>query len=203
MPEKRAAIGIQMHSGWGVLVAVASGDSVEILNRRRIVVVDAAMNGANQPYHHARQQLDKLNLDEAEHYLAKCTSTSQQLAVAEVEAAVLGLRDRGYRLKGAAILRSAGRTLPNLPQILASHPLIHTAEGEFFCNAVTTACEHLHIPVTNIRRRDLEEQARTTLGRSAIRVQRTIASLGKSIGPPWTADHKNAALAAVTILARA
>jgi len=197
----RAAIGIQMHSGWGVLVAV--GDSVEMLDRRRIVVVDAAVPGANQPYHHARQQLSRVNLDEAERYLEKCTATSQQLAAAAVKEAVLALHGRGCRIEGAAILRSAGRPLPNLEKILASHPLIHTAEGEFFCNVVTKACERCNIPVTGIRRRDLEEQAKAILGRSATRMQNAVAGLGKSIGPPWTADHKAATLAALTVLSKA
>ena len=51
---KPAALGVRMHSGWGVLVAV-SGDaaSIEIIDRRRIVTIDASVPGAKQPYHHA------------------------------------------------------------------------------------------------------------------------------------------------------
>jgi len=51
---KRAALGVRMHSGWGVLVAV-SGDahSVEVLDRRRIVTTDPSIPGAKQPYHYA------------------------------------------------------------------------------------------------------------------------------------------------------
>lgn len=196
MPDKRAAIGIQMHSGWGVLVAVVSADSIEVLERRRIVVIDPATPGANQPYHHA--SLIE-NLEETERYLANCAETSEQRATAAVEEAVRGLSGRGYRIVGAAILEAAGRPLPPLPQILAAHPLIHTAEGEFFWRIARKACERLNIPVTSIRRRDLEEQARITFGRAATRVQRSITTLGKSIGPPWTADHKAAALAALTV----
>jgi hypothetical protein len=203
MPEKRAAVGIQMHSGWGVLVAVSLAGSIEVLDRRRMVVIDPAMPGANQPYHHARLQLQKLNLEEAERYLADCAATCEQRAIAAVEEATLRLQGRSYRIAGAAILQPAGRPLPSLPQILASHPLIHTAEGEFFCHTVRKACEHLNIAVSGIRRRDLEEQAKITFGRAATRWQRSIAILGKSIGPPWTADHKAAALAALTILAGA
>jgi len=41
---KRAALGIRMHSGWGMLVAVSGdADSLEILDRRRIVITDAAI----------------------------------------------------------------------------------------------------------------------------------------------------------------
>jgi hypothetical protein len=34
-------------------------------------------------------------------------------------------------------------------------------------------------------------------------LQRSIAGLGRSVGPPWTKDHKTAALAAALLLASA
>src|ERR1700693_2103772 len=38
---KRAALGVRMHSGWGVLVAISGdADSTEMVDRRRIVVTD-------------------------------------------------------------------------------------------------------------------------------------------------------------------
>jgi len=202
MRETPAAMGIQMHSGWGVLVVVSSPDSVEVLDRRRLVVSDPAMPGANQPYHDARTQLEEVNLEEAERYLEEYAATCEQLAIAAVKEAIVGVRGRGYRIVSSAILEGAGRSLPSLSQILASHPLIHTAEGEFFGGTARKACERLNIPVTGIRRRNLEECAKTTFGRAAAQMKRTIATLGKSIGPPWTADHKCAALAAVTLLAQ-
>jgi hypothetical protein len=79
--------------------------------------------------------------------------------------------------------------------------LIHTAEGEFFRDAVKNACERLEIPVVAIKERDLDDRARTVFGNEASRLQRRISSLGSSIGPPWTKDHKTAALAAAMILA--
>jgi len=194
-----AALGVRMHSGWGVLVAV-SGDahSVEVMYRRRIVTTDPTIPGAKQPYHHAAS----LGLPEAERYLANCAAVSERLALAAVEEAVRELDGRHCRVVGSAILLSAGRPLPPLAKILASHPLIHTAEGDFFRRAISRACEGLKIPVTAIRERDLEEQAKTAFGNAASRVQRRISSLGSSIGPPWTKDHKAAALGATMILAR-
>ena len=196
---KRAALGVRMHSGWGVLVAV-SGDanSVEVMDRRRIVTADSRIPGANQPYHYAAS----LGLPESEGYLANYAAVSERLAVAAVEEVVRELDGRHYRTAGAAILLASGRPLPSLAKILASHPLIHTAEGEFFRNAVSQACERLKISVTAIRERELDERAKTAFGNAASRVQRRISSLGSSLGPPWTKDHKTAALAAAMILAR-
>jgi|SRR5713226_9952033 len=208
---KRAALGVRMHSGWGVLVAV-SGDAksaeIEIVARRRIVTTDPAIPGANQPYHHAasrglpKAELSEQGLPEAERYLANSAALSARLAFEAVGEVVRELEGCGYRIVGSAVLLASGRPLPSLSKILAAHPLIHTAEGEFFRNAVSKACERLKIPVTAIRERELEAQAKTVFGNAASRVQRMISSLGSSIGPPWTKDQKTAALAAATILAR-
>jgi hypothetical protein len=196
---KRAALGIRMHSGWGVLVAV-SGDasSVEVLDRRRIITMDPKIAGAKQPYHHAAN----LELPESERHVANCAAATERLAFAAIGDLARELEARHYRIAGAAVLLASGRTLPPLEKILGSHPLIHTAEGEFFRDAARKACERLKIPVTAIRERDLEERASAAFGHAASRVRRRIAKMGSSIGPPWTKDHKSAALAAFLILAR-
>jgi hypothetical protein len=196
---KRAAFGVQMHSGWGVLVAV-SGDanSVEILDRKRIVTADPAMPGAIQPYHFAAG----LALPEQEKHLAHCAEVSSRLAAKAMAEVIKELDGRRYRIVGAAVLLASGRSLPPLAKILAAHPLIHSAEGEFFRAAASKACADQQIPVTAIRVRELDEQASAAFGNAASKVQDSVAKLGSSIGPPWTKDHKTAALAALLVLAR-
>jgi hypothetical protein len=197
---KRAALGVRMHSGWGVLVAVAgNADSLEVLDRRRIVTADPETAGAMQPYHHAA----KLELPQSEKYLANGAAASERLALAAISEVVRELEKRQYRVVGCAILLASGRPLPTLAKVLASHALIHTADGEFFRDAVRHACERLRIPITAIRERDLDERAQTVFGKAGKQVQGGIASLGSSVGPPWTKDHKAAALAASMILGRA
>jgi hypothetical protein len=166
------------------------------------VVVDASIAGGKQPYHHAANlALGKAGLAGAERYIAECAGVSERVARVAVEGMVRELEGREYRLVGSALLLASGRALPSLEKILGAHPLIHTAEGEFFRNAVKKACERLKIPVTSIRERDVEEQAKQVFGKAAPRVQVQIAGAGKSFGPPWTKDHKVAALAAVMIVA--
>jgi hypothetical protein len=209
---KRAGLGVAMHSGWGVLVAVAGEvTSLEVVERRRIVVIDEAMPGAKQPYHHAASLLEKARaqstphrndaaLADAEKFLAQCAAASERLAEAAIGEVVRELEARGYRVAGCAVLTGTGRPLPGLEKILAAHPLIHTAEGEFFRSAVRQACERLQIPVTAIRERDLEERAKAVFGRATGQVQRQIESMGSVIGPPWTKDHKGAALGAEMVV---
>jgi hypothetical protein len=192
---KRAALGFHMHSGWGVLVAVAQdANSVTLLDRRRIVVADPEEHGAIQPYHFAAQ----LKPSEQESHLAHCAASSRQMAATAIAEVIRELEARHHRIVGAAILLASGRPLPPLVKILGAHPLIHTAEGEFFRQAVRQACEGLQIPVTAIRMPDLD-----TGTNKGSKLQASIAGLGRTVGPPWTKDHKTAALAAALLLAPA
>jgi hypothetical protein len=195
---KQAALAIRVHSGWGALVAVAGNRAAaEILKRSRIDIVERKAAGAVQPYHFAQGQA----LSAAERHLEKCAASSERLAWEGMREAVDEVR-REAAVTGCAILMGSGCALPELSKILASHPLIHTAEGEFFRRAFWKATERLVIPVTGFRERDLEQQARTVFGEAAAEAERTLAKLGKAIGPPWTADQKMATLAALLLLER-
>lgn len=196
---KPAALGVRMHSGWGALVAVSNNaGAVEVIERRRIAVVSPGTPGILQPYHFAKN----LELREAKKFLANCSTNSTRLAESSVHSVIEELRGRQYRLVGAGVLLASGRPLPALANILASHPLIHAAEGVFFRQTFIAACEALRLSVTGIRERDLDESAHKSFGRAAPRIQKQISTLGRSLGPPWTADQKTATLAALIVLAR-
>lgn len=195
---KRAAIGIRAHSGWGAVVAVSGGVAgFEVIQRRRIAITGAAFKGSNQPYHFAQG----LKLSEAEAYLADCAAASERLALEALGALVEDLRRREYAAACCAILLASGRLLPSLSEILASHPLIHTAEGEFFRTAFRKASERLGIPVTGIRERELPGRAGDVFGSDTFQLQKQLAAAGRSLGPPWTTDQKTASLAALIVLA--
>jgi hypothetical protein len=193
---KIAAFGVRMHSGWGALVCI-SGDAAipELVDRRRIVIIDSMMQGAKQPYHFA----ENLGLEEAERHLQNCAAVSQRLAVQAIRESLDAVSARNYRVVGCAMLLASGRALPPLPKILASHALVHTAEGEFFRKVVREACERCGITVVGFRERELDERADATFGKDAARVRQRISSLGKTVGPPWTQDEKTAALAGLMV----
>jgi hypothetical protein len=194
---KPAALGFRMHSGWGVLVAISGdADCPAVVDRRRIVVMDPATPGGNQPYHYAAE----LSPEKAEQHIKRCGALSERMAQEVIKQIFAELNERNYRIASSAVLMAAGRSLPSLPEILASHPLIHTAEGEFFRKSVISACETLKIPVTQIREREVEERAESAHGKKAAQILRKVAAIGGSIGPPWTADHKAATLAALLTL---
>jgi hypothetical protein len=195
---KPAAIGIRMHSGWGALVAVSnSAGTIEVVERRRVAVIPAGTSGVKQPYHFAKT----LALPEAEKFIGNCFAASKDLALTAIRDVVSELSGRQYRVVASAVLLASGRALPPLAKILASHAAIHAAEGEFFRDAFSKACHELALPVTGFRERDLDECLHAAFGKAATKTKHQVSTLGKSLGPPWTTDQKNAALAALLVLA--
>ena len=187
-----------MHSGWGVLVVVVKeGGRPAIIERKRIEVIDEQAGEKKQPYHFAKT----MTLNAAEKYLARCADDSQRMAYEAIRALAKKLRGRGYHIVRCAMLTASGRALPELRAILAAHPLIHTAEGEFFRAAISQACAALKIPVSRLAERDVEEQAKAALGKSTAAAMRQIAKAAETLGSPWTREHKTSALAAWMALA--
>ena len=194
---KRAAIGVRVHSGWGAVVAVSGQPgAAEVIERRRVEITEPKMAGAIQPYHFA----ENMEIMRAEQHLAKCAAISEKLALAALSEVLKKLEERDYQVVGSCILLSSARPLPSLEKILASHPMIHTAEGEFFRQAFRDSFARLKVSVTGIRERDLEQQAQARFGKDAASVQEQIAGMGRTIGPPWTTDQKAAALGAMIVL---
>jgi hypothetical protein len=190
---RAAALGLQMHSGWGVLVAV-SLDPLTMLARRRIVVAAANSRSEIQPYHFAAE----LPASQQQEHINRCALTACALARTAIAEVIEELSPR--LVAGAAVILASGRQLPALPKILSAHPLIHTAEGEFFRQAAIDALEGLKIPVTAIRDRDIDQFIVDGFGKSATQLEGDVSRLGTLVGPPWTRDHKRAALAAAVVL---
>lgn len=195
---KRAAVGVRVHSGWGALVAVCGAlGAEEVIERSRIEITDPKMPGGIQPYHFVKS----MEIKRAQQHLAKCAAASGRLALDSIREILQQLEGRGYSVTVSCVLLSSGRPLPELSGILASHALIHTAEGEFFRSSFRDAFQALKIPVTGIRERDLPDRAQKAFGKGATKVQERVAAMGHSLGPPWTTDQKAAALAALIVLA--
>jgi hypothetical protein len=195
---RRAAIGIRPHSGWAAAIVVAGmPGALEVVDRRKIAITSPAVRGSSQPYHFAKD----LDLPDAELYLARCAASAEELALEGLREMISEATQSENKVESCALLLAAGRPLPELEKILAVHALIHTAEGEFFRQSFRDAARRLKLPVVGVRERDLEASAGARFGVRAEGLRREIAGLGKTLGPPWTADQKNACLAALLALA--
>ncbi len=195
-----AALGFRAHSGWAAVVAVAGPlRSPAVVDRRRIELADTGIRGSVQPYH----TVEEWELKEAEKFLKRCADRTRNLAQSALRAVLEELRKKGHDVVGCGLLLSSARPLPDLAATLASHALIHTAEGEFYRDALVRAGEHFGLPVTGVRERELFARGATELGVAAGELERRVGEMGRAIGPPWRQDEKYAALAAWLALAAA
>src|SRR5215831_4914551 len=137
MNSKRiAALGCRAHSGWAAIVVIAgTPDAPEVVSRRRIENADA---GIKQPYHAA----EPLPFEEAKALIRTCTEGTRQLTRKAIRGLLDDMLEKGYKIAGCGVALGSGRTLPELKSILASHALLHTAEGEFYRHALVDAGEH-------------------------------------------------------------
>ena len=145
-------------------------------------------------YHYAAESLA---LPAAERFVKKAIEQSRDNAVAAIEAALAELAKKNYDIVASGIIVGNKPLEAPLPDILKSHSLIHTAEGELFRVAIKKASERLKIPVTEIRARDLEPQAAKVLGISTAKVKERLDAIGRAAGRPWSKDQRTSLLAAL------
>jgi hypothetical protein len=182
-----AALGIAIHSAWVATVTVAgSRRSPVFVARARIQLVGDGL--PDQAYHQAAET--GLSLAEAEALVARWADAAQARARAGMEDARRAAAAAGHELESCG-MAAAPRGLPPLASILRSHPLLHAGEGQLALAAVADAAGDLGLRVLH---RD------GAAGLDEYRDQ--LAALGRRAGPPWAADQKKAAAAAIDALSR-
>jgi hypothetical protein len=192
-----AALGFRSHSGWACLVAVAGpATGPDVVARRR---VELSRRTPRQPFHAAEGR----PFAAAESLVRRATEESFGLAERAVQQMVDELKTAGHDPVAGGLLLAAGRPLPDLREILASHALIHAAEGELFREALRQATSRCGLRLAELKERDLEAEASRALGRKPADLMGRVAAWGKVLGSPWTQDEKRAALVAWVALATA
>ena len=190
-------MGWKAHSGWAVLVALGAGEGPpRVLERRRVDLVEDEWE--KQPYHAA----DGLKPAEARKLVAKGTEAARRNAMREVRAALDRETGGGNKVEACGVL--VGEPMPDwsTEQILAVHFRMHKAEGVLFRDALVRAARACGLRTLEIPEKHLMKQAQAALSLSPSAVDATVVSLGRSLGPPWARDHKDAALAALISLSR-
>ncbi len=192
------AFGLKAHSGWAALVVLGRRDGeLEVVDRRRIELVEEAdALWAKQPYHAA----EGLNPDEARDVVQRGVEAARRLALREMRAALKRAREVGHETAACAVL--VGEPMPDwsVDEILAVHFRMHKAEGVLFRDALVRAADACGLRLVAIPEKLLTEHAETALATPAGALTKRMAALGKSVGPLWGKDQKDAALAAMIAL---
>ena len=131
---------------------------------------------------------------DAERFIARCTEQADAFARAALRS--LKTQASGFRLTGICVIAASGRALPDLRGILASHALIHAAEGEFYRDVLLRAAEKSGLPANRLKEKDAAAWLAARLGLDESELGARLAVMGKALGPPWGADQKLATMAA-------
>ena len=191
----KVVFGLKAHSGWAALVVVGRDQSeFVVVDRRRIDLVEEEW--AKQPYHAA----DDLKPVEARLVVKRGIDAAHRTAVRELRVALKRERGRGNEITGCAVL--VGNPMPawSTDEILAVHFRMHQAEGVLFRDALAEATRKCQVKLFTIPEKQLSAREDKVLGVSVNSLSKKLPLLGKSIGPPWAKDQKDAALAAMIAL---
>src|SRR6266478_2762934 len=195
---KQAAIGFRVHSGWAAVVAVCVEKGAPVvLVRQRVHLVETFTYEFRQPYHTA----EKMLLDQGREFISRMQAEARRLAYRAMRELESRTREQGVKLTRCGLLLASGRPLPALEKIVASHALIHTADGELFREAILHASARCGLRDFRIREKELLDRAENVLRLKSAALKWRVTELGRPFGAPWSQDEKFAALAAWLALA--
>src|SRR5712692_4833907 len=154
--SKQAALGFRAHSGWTALVAVCvDRGSPAVLARQRVHLVETFTYEFRQPYHTAEKMLD----GQAREFISRMQAEARRLAHRAICDLQSDLQKQGLKLTRSGLLLASGRPLPELEKVLASHALIHTADGELFREALLHASARCGLHDFTIKEKELLDRA--------------------------------------------
>ena len=194
----KVAFGMKAHSGWAALVVLGTrSGELQLVDRCRLELVEKnEASWAKQPYHAA----EHLNAGEARELVRQGLESARRIAVREMRTAVKRAREAGHEVTACAVLVVDPMPDWSVDEILAVHFRMHKAEGVLFRDALARAAGACGLKLLRVPEKQLDEHAERALATSVNSFRKTIASLGKSAGPPWGKDQKDAALAAMIAL---
>ena len=188
----QAAVGFSTHSGWAVAVTAGVGDDghLAVIDRRRVTLLGDDL--PRMAYHAAAE----LDADAAERLVA-----SVEASIADHARDVVGelVAAPDVAVEGIAVV-GRPREIPAVAVVLASHARMHACEGEQYRRGIVEAANDLGLPVLRIGPDELTARTTELLEWTPERTEQELAAVRVALGAPWQTDHKQAALAALTLL---
>ena len=194
---KAAALGFRLHTGWAALVVLAGvPGKLEVLFRMRIELLPAGDLIPRFIFHQAAE----LPPAQAAELVQRGEDASRETAHVAVKEVLQHLRSLGLEVKAAGIPARSRPVPQELSAVLRSHPLIHSAEGELFRRAITSACKSCSLAVISAREREVWTNVASAWGLKEAGLRKQVEGLRASVGAPWGSDQKTAAAFALLAL---
>jgi hypothetical protein len=190
-------VGVADHSGWAVLVSAAAADGTPVVvDRRRVPLIDEGV--PSQPYHHDTLALPD---DESERLLRSVRRSIAACTTRAFEHLAADLASR-YRVAAITIRQPPLDRLPStVKEAHASYHVQCRADGMLYHDAICTAAQQRHWTVWQQPRGEEAARAAEALRVRTADVERFLSQLRTTLGPPWSAEHRNACAAAIAALA--
>lgn len=185
--------GFAIHTGWAVAVlVVGDGRKPAVLDRRRVALCPDSL--PRQAYH-AAQELPPAKAALLVREVHEAVERTTELVLDELAAVA---KEHGQLV--AVGVTGFPRDVPVLEKVLASHALLHLAEGELYRGAICDAADALGCTVVPIDAKHGIAESALALGVPAEPFGRRLAGLRVELGAPWQADHRLATAAALAAL---
>lgn len=187
------ALGVARHNGWAWFVTVSGADgNFEVVDRRRVELIDT--DQPKQPYHH---EALRVSAEEAQRLLGavhasvhRCSAAALKSTLAEIPGIdVLAIDGPPHRPVPAA-----------LEDILASHQIVHSADGEMYRSLLIEEALALGLGIYEARRGKAFATAAEALTWAQEDIETLTGDLGKPLGPPWRKEHREATAIAIAAL---
>jgi hypothetical protein len=193
----RVAFGLKARTGRAALVALG-GDVYEpqFIERSQMQLLP---DGAWAPYHAA----EGLDPADARASVRRDIASAHDLAASGIHAAARRMIEAGHEVCRCAVLVGTGMPDWSTEEILAVHVRMHKAEGELFRDVLVAGARACSLELTTLPEKSALDAAAQMLGVTRERLDASLAKLGKSAGPPWGKDQKEAAAAALAGLKHA
>ena len=191
----KVAFGLKAHSGWAALVVIGENNGgFVVVDRQRITLAEE--DWARQPYHAA----ENLPRESARDLVKRGIADANRMALLSLKTALKQEHQRNHEVKGCGVLVNDPMPQWTTDEILAVHFRMHKAEGVMFRSALVDAARKCKLRLFAIHEKSLKINAAEVLGVKSEAIDLTLRALGEGIGPPWTKDQKDAALAAMVAL---
>ena len=193
MSVPSVVVGVADHNGWAVLVtAAAVNGQPTVVDRRRVPLIEQGV--PSQPYHHETLALPDAESEQLVRRVKRSVAACTKRAFEHLSA---DLSPR-YRVSSIAIRQPPlPRLPPTVAEVHASYYVLCRADGMLYHAAICAAARQHHWDVAFHHRGEGLTRAAQAMKASPAEVEKFVKSLGRTLRPPWTAEHRDACAAAI------
>ena len=189
-----AAIGLRVKTGRAIAVVVRGpADSPHLIKRTELILHDPRVPATFQPYH----EVMDLPWNESLVKVKPFIGAIEKVATKALSDLIRELQSEGLKVIGVGIAGSADR---DLSKIGSFHIRAHAAEGLLFRQVLEFAARANRLPHRTFIEKTLTTQAISELGVTVAKLNSSLTTLGRTLGPPWRSDQRVAATVALLTL---